>query len=444
MNISLQSEDKLNGIITAVLEPADYQDAVKKAIKDFRKKAHIDGFRPGMVPEGLIRKKYGTSILAEEVNKVLQTKLYDYIRDNKVNMLGELMPTEDNDKIELIDGNTFIFTFEVALAPEIKVDLSSKDSLPYYRVEVSDKMVEGQVEVYRQRGGNYEKVEDYQDNDMLKGTIEENVEENPVKAEDVVMLPKYFKNDDQKALFDKAKTGDVITFNPTTAYNESETELAALLKIDKEEVKNHTGEFKFTIKEITRYVPGPLNKALFDQVFTDGSVNTPEEFSDKIKAQIQEQFNKDADFKFLMDAKHYLMEKIGDVEFPEKKLRKIMRANAKSEEEVEQHFDKNIEALKWHLIKEDLVEKNGIKVDDQDVIDMAKEVTRMQFAQYGMINIPEEYLDGSVKEMLKKRETVDNLIDRCIEMKLSKVIKDVVALDYKDISAEDFNKLSFN
>ena len=446
MNITLQTTDKLNGVVTAVVEPADYQENVKKAIKEFRKNADMPGFRKGMVPEGLIRKKYGTSILAEEMNKLLQSKLYEYIRENKINMLGELMPTEGNDKIELVDGNTFTFTFDIAIAPEIKVELSAKDKLPYFQVEVEDKVVDAQVQMYGQRGGNYEKVDSYEDNDMVKGAVVEvdkkgNPVEGGVTAEGVVMLPKYFKNDKQKKLFEKAKTNDVITFNPAEAYDNSEAELASLLKIEKEQVAEHKGDFQFTISEITRYVPGPLNQELFNQVFPGGEVKSAEDFSAKIKSQLQEQYDKDADYRFLGDLRNYLFEKVGEVEFPDEKIKKIMKANAKNEEEVEANYQKNIESLKWHLIKEQLVEQNQIKVEDTDVIDMAREVTKMQFAQYGLINIPEEYINNSVNEMLKKRETVDNLIDRSIEMKLAKALKEIVKLNVKKVSVEEFNKM---
>ena len=259
MNISLQTEDKLNGVITAVVEPEDYQEGVKKSIKELKKTANIPGFRKGMVPEGLLRQKYGVSILAEEVNKVLQAKLYDYIRENKVNMLGEPMPTADNDKVELVEGNTFTFKFDIAIAPEISVELSKKDKIDFYEVTVADDIVENQVQMYRQRGGKYEKVDSYEDNDMLKGTVEEldkdgKVLEDGVKAEDVVMLPKYFKDDAQKALFATAKTNEVIKFNPSVAYNNSEAELSSFMKIDKADVANHKGEFQFTVKEITSYM----------------------------------------------------------------------------------------------------------------------------------------------------------------------------------------------
>ncbi len=442
MNITLEKIDAVNAVVTAEITPEDYQEKVKKAIKDFRKNANMPGFRKGMVPEGLIKKQYGLSILAEEVNKTLQESLYNYIRDNKVNMLGEPLSSEENNNIELVDGGTFTFKFDIALAPEMNVELTKKDKVEYYNVEVTDQMLDQQVDMYRQRGGSYKPVDDYQDNDMLKGVMTELDVETPVTAEGVVMLPKYMKNDDQKKLFEGAKVNDVIRFNPTTAYEGNETELSSLMKVDKEKVAEHKGDFNFQITEITRFVPGDLNEELFQQVFPGSDIKTEDDFRKKVREGIESRYQKDSDFRFLIDVRNYLTKKVGKLEFPDEKLKKIMLNNAKGDEQkVEENYDKSIEELTWHLIKEKLVEQTGVKVDDKDVVEMAKDVTRMQFAQYGMMNIPDEYLEGSVKEMMKKRETVDNLIDRCIEVKLGTALKDIVTLKEKKVTPEEFNKL---
>lgn len=441
MNISVENIDKVNAVITAVVEPADYTEKYEKAVKDTKKKINMPGFRPGMVPTGLIKKQFGVSILADEVNKILQEGLFSYIRENKINMLGEPLPTEENNNVDLKEGESFTFKFELAIAPEFKVELGKDDKVDFYNVEVTDQMVENQVDMYRQRGGNYEKVDSYEDNDMVKGVITELDVENPVSAEGVVMLPKYFRNDDQKKLFDGVKTNDIVTFNPSVAYDNNEAELTSLLKVDKADALNHKGEFNFQITEITRFVPGPFNQELFDQVFPGGEVKTEEEFRAKVKELIVSQFKKDSDYKFILDIRKYVTGKIGKLEFPDEKLKKILLANANGDQaKVDSQYDKSIEELTWHLIKEQLVEQNEIKVDDEDVKNMAKEVTRMQFAQYGMLNIPEEYLENSVIEMLKKRETVDNLIDRCIEVKLGAALKEKVTLVEKTVSAEEFNK----
>ena len=446
MNISLQNIDKVNAQITAVVEPADYQEKVANAIKEFRKKANMPGFRKGMVPVGLIKKQFGKSILADELNRILQDSLFGYIRDNKINMLGEPLPCEVNNEVDFVDGHSFTFMFDIALAPEFNVELSKDDKIAHYNIEVADDMVNRQVEIYRQRGGKYDKVESYQDNDMIKGIITEldengNAKEEGITAENVVMLPKYFKNDDQKALFNDAKVGDIIKFNPSVAYDNNANEISYILNVKSEEVENYKGDFNFQISEITRFVPGPLDQELFDAVYPGGEVKSEEDYKNKIKSTIAEQFAKDSDFKFLIDLRKHVEEKVGKLEFPDALLKRIMMASAKDEKKVEENYDKSIEELTWHLIKEKLVEMTGVKVDDNDVKEMAKDVTRMQFAQYGMLNVPEEYLENSVKEMMKKRETVDNLIDRCIEMKLGAALKEMVTLEETNISAEDFNKM---
>ena len=442
MNISVEYIDKVNAVLTAVVEPADYTDKYEKAIKDAKKKMNMPGFRPGMVPVGLIKKQFGISILGDEVNKLLQESLFDYIRESKINMLGEPLSKEENNEVNLKEGESFTFKFDIAVAPEFKIELGKDDQIDYYNVDISDEMVNRQVDLYRQRGGNYEKVDSYEDNDMVKGAITELDVENPVSAEDVVMLPKYFKNEDQKRLFEGMKVNDVVTFNPSVAYDNNEAELTSLLKVEKEDALNHKGEFNFQITEITRFVPGPFNQELFDTVFPGGEVKSEEEFRAKVKELIANQFQKDSDYKFVLDVRKYATEKVGKLEFPEEKLKKILLANTKGDQEkVDAQFAKSLEELTWHLIKEQLVEQNGVKVEDEDVKEMAKEVTRMQFAQYGMLNIPDEYLENSVTEMLKKRETVDNLIDRCIEVKLGKALKEKVALKESTVSAEEFNKL---
>jgi len=447
MDIRLQNIDKVNAELTAVIEPADYEEKVKKAVKEYCKKVRMPGFRPGMVPQALVKKQFGTGILAEELNKVLQEAMYKYIQENKVNMLGEPISSEENNSIELVEGGTFTFKFDIALAPEMDVTLSGDDKIEYYNVKVDDKVIDQQIDMYRQRGGHYDQVEDYQAGDMVKGTftqLDDNgaVLEGGLTAEGAVMLPNYMKDDAQKAKFEGAKKGDVVTFNPSVAYNNSESELTSLLKIKKEEVDNYKGDFNYEITEITRFAPGPMDEALFEAVYPGQEIKTEEAFKAKVREGLEQQYEKDSDYKFLLDVRKYLTEKVGKLEFPEEKLRTMMLKNADGDQEkVDKNFDKSLEELTWHLMKEQLVEKFEIKIEDKDVTDMAKEVTRMQFAQYGMINIPEEYLEGSVKEMLKKRETVDNLIDRAIELKLGAKIKETVSLKKKSVTVEQFNKL---
>lgn len=449
MNVSLQNIDKVSALLTVKLEKADYQERVDKALKHFRQKAQMPGFRPGMVPMGLVKKMYGKSVLAEEVNKLLSETVYKYIQDNKVNILGEPLPNEE--KQPAIDFDTmeeFEFLFDIALAPEFKVEVSKDDKVDYYDIEVTDEMVNNQVKAYTQRNGKYEQVETYAENDLLKGLLAEldeegNTKEGGIQVEGAVMMPAYMKNDEQKAIFANAKVNDVLVFNPHTAWDGNPAELASLLKIDKEAAAEMKSNFSYQVEEITRFVEGELNQDIFDQVFGEGNVKTEEEFRAKVKEVIANQFVADSDYKFLIDLRKVLTDKIGKLEFPDALLKRIMRLNNpdKDEKFVEDNYDKSIEELTWHLIKEQLVKANDIKVEQKDITDMAKEATRAQFAQYGMLSVPDEILENYSKEMLKKKESVEGLVNRVVETKLTTALKPQVTLENKAISAVDFNKM---
>ena len=449
MNVSFQNIDKVSALLTVKLGKADYQEKVDKSLKTFRQKAQIPGFRKGMVPMSLVKKMYGKSVIAEEVNKLLSEKVYDYIKDNNVNILGEPLPNEE--KQPVIDFDTmeeFEFVFDIALAPEFKAEVDKADKVDYYTIEVTDEMVESQVKAYTQRNGKYDKVSAYEDNDMLKGLIAEldengNTKEGGIQVEGAVLMPSYMKNEEQKAIFANAKVNDVLVFNPNTAYDGHEAEIASLLKIEKEAAAEMKSNFSFQVEEITRFVPGDLNQELFDQVFGKDVVKTEEEFRAKIKEGIAAQFVADSDYKFLIDVRKMLMEKVGKLEFPDTLLKRIMLLNnkEKGEEFVAENYDKSIEELTWHLIKEQLVKENEIKVEQEDVVNMAKNATKAQFAQYGMMTVPEDILENYAQEMLKKKENIDGLVGRVVEAKLATALKDKVTLDNKTVSLEEFNKM---
>ena len=449
MNVSFQNIDKVSALLTVKLEKADYQEKVDKELKNFRQNAQVPGFRRGMVPMSLVKKMYGKAVLAETVNKTLSQAVYQYIKDNNVNMLGEPMPNEE--KQQDIDFDTmeeFEFFFDVAMAPEFTIELDANDKVDYYTIDVTEEMVNQQIKAYTQRNGKYEKVDAYEDNDMLKGLLAEldaegNTKEGGIQVEGAVMMPSYMKNDEQKAIFAQAKVNDVLVFNPYKAWDGNEAELASLLKIEKDATAEMKSDFSFQVEEITRFVEGELSQEIFDQVLGEGVVTTEEEFRAKVKELIAGQFVADADYKFLIDARKMIEEKIGKLEYPDAILKRVMLLNNpdKDEKFVEENYDSSIDTLTWHLIKEYLTKANSIRVEEQDIVNMAKEATRAQFAQYGMMNIPEDILENYSKEMLKKKEQIDGLADRVIETKLAAALKSQVTLNHKTVSVADFNKM---
>ena len=445
MNITFEAPDKINGLMTITLESADYQPEVDKTLKDYRKRANIPGFRPGQAPMGMIKRQFGPSVKVEAVNKLLGEKLYEYVRENKIQMLGEPLPSDKQEQLDFESDQPLTFKFDIAVAPEFEAKLSGKDKVPYYNITVDDKLIDQQVEMYQNRSGQYEKVEQYdsEERDMLKGDLREVGKEGGIELSDVVLMPQYIKVDDQKKLFDACKLGDIITWNPRKAYPDNDAEVSAMLKIQKEEVKDHEGDFTFQVTEISRYVKHEVNQELFDQVFGDGNVKDEKEFRQKIADQISQQFKTDSDYKFLQDVRAHVEKKVGKLEFPEALLKRVMMNNNKDKgaDFVEKNFEASIKELGWHLMKEQLVAAQDIKVDDADLKNVAKEAARMQFAQYGMSNVPDEYLENYAAEMLKKRENVDGLVDRAVDVKLTAALKSVVKLDEKDITMEDFQKL---
>ena len=434
--------------MTLTVETADFQDRVEKTLKNYRKRANVPGFRPGMVPMGMIKKQFGEAVKAEEINKLIGEEIYKYVNDNKIKMLGEPLANEGQTPVDLSKEAPYEFKFDIAVAPEFEVSLSDKDELDYYTIKVDDELVNRQIDMFASRAGHYDKVEEYQANDMLKGDLREldengNTKEGGITVEGAVLMPEYIKADDQKKLFDGAKLGDIITFNPKKAYPESDVEVSSLLKITKEEAANVTADFSFQITEISRFVKAEVNQELFDSVYGKDEVKDEESFRKKIAEGLSAQLVNDGDYKFLVDLRKYLEDKVGALTYPDALLKKIMLNNNKDKGEkfVDDNYEQSIKELTWHLIREKLVEANGIKIDDNDIKETAKEAARAQFAQYGMTNIPEEYIDNYAGEMMKKKEYVDSLVDRSIDRKLTAALKNVVKLNQKEASLDEFNEM---
>ena len=393
----------------------------------------------------ILKKRFGQEVQAEELNKMLGTELYKYIREEKIDILGEPMPSDKQGEISL-DADEQTFVFDIALAPEMDAKISNKDTIEYYNIEVDDAMVDNQVKMYASRAGGYQKVDEYQPKDMVKGVLTElgktgKPKRGGIEVEGATMLPDYMKDEDEKAKFNGMKAGDVITFNPSKAYN-SDVELSSLLKITKEEAAAVTGDFQFQVSEITRYEPHALDQELFDMALGKDKVKSEEEFRAAIRENLSEQFKTDSEFRFVIDLKKYLVKRIGNVEFPEAMLKRIMQKNNpdKDAEFIEKNFQPSIEELKWHLIKEQLCDQLEIKVEQPDVLETAKEVTRMQFAQYGMTNIPEDALNNYANEMLKNKQQAEGLVTRTVERKLGVAAKSVVKISEKTVTLDEFNK----
>lgn len=448
MNVSLTNVDSVNAIIKIEIAKADYQEKVDNAIKTFRKKANVPGFRPGTVPVGMVKKMYGKSILAEEINNLVGENLYKYIQDNKLNVLGEPLPNEEKQQpVDFAVEGDYEFFFDVALAPEIKLSLSKKDKIEYYNIEIDEELVDKQIDSYKANYGQYEKIEENATaTDLIRGTIAElengEVKEGGIFVEAGIVMPSYIKDKDEQAKFIGTKPGDSVVFNPGKAYEGNDTEIASLLHIEKKDVETIPAEFKFDITEITRYKEAELNQDLFDKVFGKDNVKTADEFRAKVREALSSQYAPDSDYKFLLDARVLLEKKAGNLEFPDAFLKRWLLASNKDKtaESVEAEYPTIIKDLTFHLIKEEIVKEKELKIEEADVKAIAMNTARAQFAQYGMMGMPDEMIENYANDILKNKDNARNIVDRAMEVKIIESLKNTLGVEEKTISMDEFKK----
>ena len=448
MKVSFENPDKINGLLTITVEEADYKNEVDQTLKDYRKKANVPGFRPGQVPMGMIKRQYGGAVKMDAINKIVGEQINKYITDNKINMLGQPLASEAQQPQDLEKEGPYTFIFDIAVAPEFEIELTSKDKIDYYDINVDDALIDRQVEMFASRLGKNVDVEEYADGDVIKGDLREldkkgNTKEDGLTVEAAMVMPEYIKAAAQKKLFKGAKVGDIITFNPRKAYKDSDAEMAALLKIEKDKLAEHEGDFSYQITNIQRFENHAIDQELFDQTFGKDQVKDEKAFRAKIAEGLKGQLEMDSDYKFLQDVRKYAEEKVGQLTYPDALLKRMMKENNKEKDQefIDKNYDASIKELTWSLIRNRLSEKAQIKVNDEDVRNAARETARVQFAQYGMNNVPDEYVNNYADELLKKQESVQQFVDRAIDLKLIEAFKKTVKLNKKSISLDDFNKM---
>lgn len=447
MNVSYQTNDKASALLTITLVKADYQENVEKTLKKIRKDAQMPGFRKGMVPAGMIKKAYGPNVEIDEVNKLLGETINNYLQENKIQVLGEPLPNAEQKQIDFDAADEYVFLFDLALKPEVNVEVSADDKIPYYEITITDELVDQQINALAQRNGKNKSVGSYQDKDMVKGNLTE-LDENGQPKEgglvvaDALMLPTYFKNEDEKAKFEGAEKGSSVVLNIYNAWDGNGAEMSGLLKMSKEEAVNVKSDFSFEITELSRYEAASVDQDLFDSIYGPGVIASEDEFRSRITEDMKTQFASDADFKFFMDARKAIMEKVGQLEFSEPMVKRIMKVNNpdKDDKFIDDNYDQSIEALSWQFVRDELCTKLQVTVNDQDVMASARLAVRAQLAQYGIQGVSEATVENYAKEMLKNRQTVEELIGRCLNDKLGAALKEVVTLERQEISLEDFNK----
>jgi trigger factor len=449
MNIKKDSIDELNAVLTIKIEKVDYEERVDKILKDYRRKARFDGFRAGKVPQGLVNKMYRRPVLAEEINKILSESLGKYLMDEKLNILGEPLPNlEKPTNIDWDHDSEFEFSFDIGLAPELGTLVSEKDKIPYYIIKIDETERNKQIERIQSRFGSFKEADEITDTEMIKADLLETDKkgipvDGGIKVEDASISLEFIKDEKIKKQFKGRKPGNQLAVNVKKAF-ENETDLAALLKIDKDKLATISPDFQLTVKSVSRFEKPAVDQELFDKVYGKDSIKTEEEFKTKVDEELKTTFERSSDYKFRLDVRDYYLEKFKQ-ELPAEFLKRwLLHANEGKVtlEQIEKDFDHFKSDLKWQLIKGKLTRDNELKINEEELLIHATEVIRQQFVQYyGIAEVPAEMLEKYARESLSREEERNRYVESLNENKVYEFIKKTVRLDNKEITLEKFNKL---
>jgi trigger factor len=447
MNITRENIDELNAILKVEIKKADYEENVEKVLRDHRKKANVKGFRPGMVPIGLIKKMYGKAVQLDEINKLVSDNIGKYLKDEKLEILGDPLPKNDQDNtIDLDKQEDFEFSFELGLAPIFELKLSKKNKVNFYELIIDEKMKNDFIANYTRRFGEFMNAEESGDSDMLKGNIaaideNNNIIADGIGADNTTLSVAIIKDENIKEQFIGKRVSDTIDFDLKKAFP-NDFEIAGLLKKQKDEVSSIDGTFRFTVNEINRFKPAEIEKELFDKVYGEGAISTKEEFMARIEEEIGKNLKRESDYKLMLDLKKLTLEKT-EFDLPEEFLKRwLIKVNEKTTaEQIEKEFDTFTKDLKWQLIRNKVAKDNEIKITEEELHTEAENITRYQFQQYGLFYANDEQIHNYAHELLNREEDAKRIAEKILEEKAIEKIKELVKLESKNVTVEEFNKL---
>lgn len=446
MEVVKKDIDKLNAEITIKIEEADYKNKVEDALKNYRKQVTMPGFRKGHVPMGMVKKMVGTNLLVDEINRMLSDKLYNYIGEEKLNVLGNPLPKqEDADKIDWDNQKDFSFTYEVGLAPEVKVDITEKDKFEKHIIKVSDKMIEEQITEIAKQYGKMVDAEKSEKEDMLYGKFEEleggKVKEEGISNSAVLNIRTINKDKDQKQ-FIGLKVGDSVEMKPQDIADANY--VASWLGIDEQYIADQKSTFRFTVEKINRMEPAELNQEFFDKIYGKDVVKSKEEMAAKIREEMEKSLEQTSDQFFERDVQDYLLGK-AKLDLPDAFMKKWLKtANEKpiTDEQIEEEYDQYAQGLRWQLIENKLIKDHEIKVEQPEAVEYTKGLIAQQLAGMGQGLMDDEAMEDTAKRVLGNQEEAQRIYQEIYSKKLRAFYKETAKIKEKEISYDDFVKLA--
>lgn len=449
MELNFNKIDNLNATLVVTLEQADYAPSVEKELKKQQKQAVIKGFRPGAAPMGMIKSMYAKSILAEEINRLASNGLYDYLKEQSIDIIAQPLPSETIESdIDIEKGETFVFAFDLGLAPIFDFNISNKDSLDKYVIAVDDAEVDKEIENLGKRYGKLETVEVSEEKDVIYATATELNESNTsfeggVNDKEISFTADLITDEAVKKQLSGVQAGTVLNLNIYSLFNENHTVIANTLGIAKEAVADLNPTFKISITEIKRQIPAELNQELFDQVMGEGVVTEIEAFRAKIKENLETYYKNESDQQVEHMISHLLEEK-HEVPLPNEFLKRWL-LNTKEEqysaENIDERYENESKVLKEILIREKAATQYELKVEQKDIEDASLGYTLSLFRNYGMQNPDFEFVKKFSDDSLKKRDYIEQMNDIAIRRKVYNQVKEIISYNEKPVSIEEFYKL---
>ncbi len=440
MNIVRENVDALNAVLTVKIEKADYEEKVANTLKDYRRKAQVPGFRPGMVPMGMVQKMYGKSILVDEVFKQMSDSINKYIQENQIRTLGEPLPSEKTKTIDFDTQTEFEFSYDLAMAPEVNLTVDKSIKIPYYTISVTEEEKQKRIDGYLRYYGKMVSSDKVGIDDLVTVDAVQN-KEGGHAVESATLSLKVMSEAKQKKLLGLG-VGSTIELDVRKMLT-NDADCAAFLKVTKEQLFTLAPMFTITVKEIKRMESAEINQELFDKVYGEGTVTSETEFRAKVEAEIRTQLADESDYRFLIDTRSKLVDKT-KLELPEAFLKRwlLVTSDGKmTEEQVEKEFPRFAEDLRWQLVEGHILKQQNLEIKEEDMLDFAKKMALQQFAMYGLSNMPDEHLMNFARNILERPEERKRIADRAAEAKVLDYIKGVATLDQKEVTGEAFQKL---
>ena len=437
MNVTKNQIDALNYQVTVEIAAADYADALRKRLNEYRRRADIKGFRKGMAPMSLIQRFYGDQSLYEAVNSLISDQLDSFIREEKIRVVGEPLPSEDQPQLEWKAGNDFTFKFDIAQTPELSFEVGKDDKLPFYEINVTEAAKKEMKKNMLQQYGSLQEGTKTKENDYIIADIA-----NEAHSAEGVYVSIQQVAEAVRPAFVGVKAGDKLTVNINEAF-ENETDRAAMLKMDKAALAGIDPVFNFTVVNVKTFVAAEENQETWNKMFGEGAVTTPEQFEEKIVERIKASHDQEARYRFSEDARRYFLDKAA-VELPEAFLKRwLIHANEGkfTAEQVEAEFDGFVKDFKWQLVRGYLMQKLNLKVTQEDIQQAAEDFVAYQYAMYGMPNMPQDLIKNAAKNVLNDENQVRRLEEQCEDNKTFAALRETVTVQSKKISEEKFREL---